>query len=104
MLGIVLHVQLRICGLDAGDVLQGSNNRFGNRRWGGNMETFGSESIFIRQILNTDRRSIGTRIGVGTLDHLRLQVLVAQILHKPLCLCLLAVAGRVSKGEAAIRR
>lgn len=68
------------------------------------MQPLCPEPILVRQILYADRRAIGTCVGVGALHHLRLQVLVAQILGVPLRQCLLAIARRVAIGEGAVGR
>lgn len=68
------------------------------------MQPLSAESILIRQILDTDRRAIGTCVRVSTLHNLRLQVFVAQVLYKSLRLSLLSIARSVSISEAAVVR
>lgn len=92
------------------------------------MQTLRSESILVSQIFDTDRSSVRTCVGVAlkwlicqkfewvksyeivfvsevtSLNYLRFQVLISEILYKSLSLSLLPIPRRVSVGEAAVMR
>lgn len=68
------------------------------------MKTFCPETILIGHILHTDRSPVWTRVRIGALNDLRFQILITEILHKSLRLCVLSIAGRVTVSEAAIVR
>jgi hypothetical protein len=81
--------------LGAGNQLQWFLNGFRNRGWGGQMGALRPESVFVGNVVDSDRFAFGWGVRVRALDDLSFKVLDTGILQVTLrLLCLTIGAGK----------